>query len=67
MLSAGVGFALRQVAGRAKPSLIISVDGDGTVTLKSQSTFKNTEIKFKINEEFDETTGDDRKTKVRAH
>ncbi|XP_012671852.1 fatty acid-binding protein, adipocyte-like [Clupea harengus] len=59
----GVGFALRQVAGRAKPSLIISVDGDGTVTLKSQSTFKNTEIKFKINEEFDETTGDDRKTK----
>lgn len=32
--------------------------------MKSQSTFKTTEIKFKLNEPFDETTADDRKTTV---
>ena len=31
---------------------------------KSQSPFKTTEVKFKLNEEFDETAADDRKTKV---
>ncbi|XP_062385911.1 myelin P2 protein-like [Sardina pilchardus] len=59
----GVGFALRQVASRAKPSLTITMDTDGSITMRTQSTFKNTEVKFKLNEEFDETTGDDRKTK----
>lgn len=34
--------------------------------MKTQSTFKNTEIKFKLNEPFDETTADDRKTRVSA-
>lgn len=46
-----------------KPTSIISVDGD-QVTLKTQSTFKNTELTFKLGEEFDETTADDRKVKV---
>ncbi|XP_063041459.1 fatty acid-binding protein, heart-like [Engraulis encrasicolus] len=59
----GVGFALRQVAGRAKPNLIVSVEENGTITMKTQSTFKNTEVQFKINQEYDETTADDRKTK----
>lgn len=31
--------------------------------LRTQSAFKNTEVKFKLNEEFDETTADDRKVK----
>lgn len=47
-----------------KPITIIAVEGD-VVTLKTQSTFKNTEISFKMGEEFDETTADDRKVKVR--
>ena len=47
-----------------KPTTVIAVEGD-VVTLKTQSTFKNTEISFKIGEEFDETTADDRKVKVR--
>ncbi|KAJ0054808.1 hypothetical protein NL108_005308, partial [Boleophthalmus pectinirostris] len=59
-----VGFATRQVGNRTKPNLIVSVDDQGVVCLKSQSTFKTTEIKFKLNEQFDETTADDRKTKV---
>ncbi|XP_035619839.1 fatty acid-binding protein, heart isoform X1 [Oncorhynchus keta] len=58
----GVGFATRQVGGMTKPTTIIEVAGD-TVTLKTQSTFKNTEISFKLGAEFDETTADDRKVK----
>ncbi|XP_021567197.1 fatty acid-binding protein, heart isoform X1 [Carlito syrichta] len=58
----GVGFATRQVACMTKPTTIIQKDGD-TIILKTQSTFKNTEISFKLGVEFDETTADDRKVK----
>lgn len=59
-----MGFATRKVAGMAKPNMIISVNGD-VITIKSESTFKNTEISFKLGQEFDEVTADDRKVKVR--
>lgn len=49
----------------AKPTMIISVNGD-VITIKSESTFKNTEISFKLGQEFDEVTADDRKVKVRT-
>ncbi|XP_032391703.1 fatty acid binding protein 4a [Etheostoma spectabile] len=62
MKAIGVGFATRQVGNRTKPNLIVTVDDQGIVCLKSQSTFKTTEIKFKLNEPFEETTADDRKT-----
>uniref|UniRef100_A0A8V5GEQ5 Cytosolic fatty-acid binding proteins domain-containing protein n=1 Tax=Melopsittacus undulatus TaxID=13146 RepID=A0A8V5GEQ5_MELUD len=65
MKALGVGFATRQVAGFTKPTTIIELDGD-KVTVKTQSTFKNTEISFKLGEEFDETTADDRHVKVSA-
>ncbi|NXG57351.1 FABPH protein, partial [Hemiprocne comata] len=58
----GVGFATRQMAGLTKPTTIIEVEGD-KITVKTQSTFKNTEISFKLGEEFDETTADDRHVK----
>ncbi|XP_054620440.1 fatty acid binding protein 4a [Dunckerocampus dactyliophorus] len=64
MKAIGVGFAIRQVGNRTKPSLIVTVDDHGTVSLKTQSTFKTSEIKFKLNEPFDETTADDRKTRT---
>uniref|UniRef100_A0A3Q4BTU7 Cellular retinoic acid-binding protein 1 n=1 Tax=Mola mola TaxID=94237 RepID=A0A3Q4BTU7_MOLML len=64
MKAIGVGFATRQVGNRTKPNLIVSVDDQGIVCMKTQSTFKTTEIKFKLNEPFDETTADDRKTRV---
>ena len=60
----GVGFATRQMGNLVKPNLVLSVDDQGVVSLKSQSTFKTVEIKFKLDEEFDETTADDRRTKV---
>ncbi|ELK27760.1 PREDICTED: fatty acid-binding protein, heart [Myotis davidii] len=62
MKSIGVGFATRQVASMTKPTTIIEINGD-MITLKTQSTFKNTEISFKLGVEFDETTADDRKVK----
>lgn len=58
-----MGFATRQMAGLTKPTTIIEVDGD-KITVKTQSTFKSTEISFKLGEEFDETTADDRHVKV---
>ncbi|XP_010142222.1 PREDICTED: fatty acid-binding protein, heart-like, partial [Buceros rhinoceros silvestris] len=45
-----------------KPTTIIEMDGD-KITVKTQSTFKSTEISFKLGEEFDETTADDRHSK----
>ncbi|XP_059945333.1 fatty acid-binding protein, heart [Mesoplodon densirostris] len=62
MRSIGVSFANRQVANMTKPTTVIEVNGD-TITIKTQSTFKNTEISFKLGVEFDETTADDRKVK----
>lgn len=62
--SSGVGFATRQVGNRTKPNFILNVDDQGLICMKSQSTFKTTEVKFKLNESFAETTADDRKTTV---
>lgn len=62
MQSIGVDFATRKVGNIIKPTTVIETDGD-TVTIKTQSTFKNTEISFELGVEFDETTADDRKVK----
>ncbi|OCT94390.1 hypothetical protein XELAEV_18012061mg [Xenopus laevis] len=62
MKALGVGFATRQIGNVTKPTTIISVDGD-KIVVQTQSTFKNTEVSFKLNEEFDEITADDRKCK----
>ncbi|KAI1901658.1 hypothetical protein AGOR_G00036660 [Albula goreensis] len=64
MKAIGVGFATRQVGNMAKPNLTFCLDDQGMICMKSQSTFKTTEVKFKLNEEFEETTADDRKTKT---
>lgn len=60
----GVNFATRQMGNLMKPNLVFSVAEDGFISLKAESTFKNTEIKFKLNEEFEESTADGRKAKV---
>ncbi|XP_053565110.1 fatty acid-binding protein, brain [Bombina bombina] len=62
MKALGVGFATRQVGNVTKPTVIISKEGD-KVVIRTQSTFKNTEISFKLAEEFDEATADDRNCK----
>lgn len=57
-------MALRKMGNMVKPTLIITIDGD-KVVLKNSSTFKTTEISFKLGEEFDETTADGRNVKVK--
>lgn len=63
-MTIGVGMLVRKVANNTKPSQEISVD-NGVTTIKTVSSLKTTEIKFKLDEEFDEVTGDDKKLKVR--
>ncbi len=65
LFSTGVGFATRKIGNMTKPTTIISADGD-RVTVQTKSSVKNTELSFTLGEEFDETTADDRKVKVRG-
>ncbi|XP_073185478.1 myelin P2 protein-like [Lepidochelys kempii] len=65
MKELGVGFAMRKLGSLAKPTVIISADDD-MLTIKTESPVKNTEISFKLGQEFEETTTDNRKTKVRG-
>ncbi|XP_020746840.2 fatty acid-binding protein 9 [Odocoileus virginianus] len=62
MKELGVSVAVQNLAGSAKPRIVISADGD-KVTIRTESSFKNSEISFKLGEEFDETTIDNRKVK----
>ncbi|XP_053571135.1 myelin P2 protein [Bombina bombina] len=63
MQSLGVGFATRKAGAMAKPNVIFSRNGD-EISLKTESTLKSTEMKFRLGEEFDETTADNRKTRT---
>nr|XP_020036122.1 myelin P2 protein isoform X1 [Castor canadensis] len=62
MKALGVGLATRKLGNLAKPSVIISKKGD-YITIRTESTFKTTETSFKLGQEFEETTADNRKTK----
>lgn len=52
----------RKMGSSVSPVVELS-EKDGMYTLKTTSPFKNTEIKFKLGEEFDEETADGRKVK----
>lgn len=65
VFSTGVGMALRKMGNMVKPTLSVTIDGD-KVVLKNTSTFKTTELSFKLGEEFDEDTADGRKVKVKG-
>ncbi|CAM5109034.1 unnamed protein product [Natator depressus] len=62
MKELGVSLATRKLGSLTKPTVTISIDGD-VLTIQTKSTFKSTEVSFKLGEEFEETTADDRKTK----
>ena len=59
----GVSFIVKTAAKNTKPTLEVAVDGDSYI-FRSLSTFKNTEIKFKLGEEFEESRADGKKVKV---
>lgn len=52
----------RKMGSTVSPVVELTED-NGLYTLKTTSTFKNSEIKFKLGEEFDEETVDGRKVK----
>jgi len=63
MKALGVSMMTRTLANKATPVQEITQDGE-TINIKTVTTFKTTEIKFKIGEEFDEQTADGRKVKT---
>ncbi|KAM4864644.1 fatty acid-binding protein 12 [Thomomys bottae] len=62
MKELGIKKASRKLGCLAKPTVTISADGD-VITIKTKSIFKNTEISFKLGEEFEETSPAGYKTK----
>ncbi|XP_011845156.1 PREDICTED: fatty acid-binding protein 12 [Mandrillus leucophaeus] len=61
----GIGRASRKLGCLAKPTVTISTDGD-VITIKTKSIFKNSEISFKLGEEFEEITPGGHKTKSKV-
>nr|KAB1091164.1 lipocalin/fatty-acid binding family protein [Acinetobacter baumannii] len=57
MKAQGVGMVMRKLGASSKPTVEITQDGD-TWSIKTVTTFKTTEIKFKLGEEFEETRMD---------
>jgi len=62
MKGIGVGLVMRKMANAASPAVEIT-EADGTYSLKTSTTFKTTEISFKLGAEFEETTADGRTVK----
>uniref|UniRef100_A0A8C5KNK5 Fatty acid binding protein 9, testis n=2 Tax=Jaculus jaculus TaxID=51337 RepID=A0A8C5KNK5_JACJA len=62
MKELGVDAAARHAASLVKPSVSIGVNGE-MVNIRTESSFTNTDVSFKLGEEFDETTADNRKVK----
>lgn len=58
----GVGMLTRKMGNTVSP-VVELIKKDDKFELSSKSTFKNTAIEFKLNEEFDEETADGRKVK----
>lgn len=61
MKELGVGFMTRKIGNNTYPVVELLKNEDDSFTLNTLSTFKNTSIKFKLGEEFDEETVDGRK------
>ena len=55
---------MRKMASSATPTTEISKSDKDEWTIKTMTTFKTTEIKFKLGQEFDEETADGRHCKV---
>ena len=64
MKEMGVGIIYRKLAMTTKPNIKFEKSGDEW-TFTTASAVKTTQIKYKLNEEFDEETADGRKVKVR--
>ncbi|THD26047.1 Fatty acid-binding protein type V [Fasciola hepatica] len=63
MVELGVGYMTRKIAENTKPTVTITKFGEDGLTMKTESTFKTSEISFQFGVEFDETTADGRQVK----
>lgn len=54
---------MRKMGSMAKPDVYITKDGD-TITIKTESTFKSSQLSFKLGEKCEENTLDGRKVQV---
>ena len=61
--SLGVSFSQRKLGSLAKPTVIVTRDND-VVTIRTETVFKVHEISFRLGQEFEETTMDNRHVKV---
>merc|ERR1712033_69234 len=59
----GVGFILRKAAMASTPVMTIAEEG-GNWTMITKTTVKSIELRFRLGEEFEETTTDGRKCKT---
>lgn len=59
MKALGVGMVMRKLANNAKPSVEFKKNGDNWI-FNTISAVKTTEVKFKLNEPFDDTSLDGR-------
>ncbi|CAH1406226.1 unnamed protein product [Nezara viridula] len=62
MKALGVSMLTRKMGNAVSPVVELT-ENEGEYTLSSSSTFKNSVIKFKLGQEFDEDTPDGRKVK----
>merc|ERR1712172_470907 len=58
-----VNMLLRKAACASTPKMDVSEDG-GVWTIKTSTTLKTMDLKFKLGEQFDETTPDGRQTRA---
>lgn len=57
-------MVMRKLASAAKPVCEIKNTGKNSYSVKTSTTFKTTEVSFKLGEPFEETTTDGRKCQV---
>lgn len=63
MKALGVGMVMRKLGATAKP-LVELTESNGEWNMKTSTTMKTTELKFKLGQEVDETTQDGRECKT---
>ncbi|XP_074640840.1 fatty acid-binding protein, liver-like [Tubulanus polymorphus] len=64
MTAVGVNFVLKKMANLATPTQTITQNEDGEIHIKTETSFKTTDLKFKLGEEFEEKTADGRSVKT---
>ncbi|KAJ7338955.1 hypothetical protein JRQ81_012857 [Phrynocephalus forsythii] len=62
MKELGVSFSQRKLGSLAKPTVIITRDND-VITIRTETVFKVNQISFRLGQEFEETTMDNRHAK----